>query len=65
MIKHPSRYREQTQREWRQWLRQLRLEDAIRMTEEILSCGLLEQVQLRADDQPRSLWKLLHERRRT
>ncbi|MBI3321846.1 MAG: hypothetical protein HYZ91_06230 [Candidatus Omnitrophica bacterium] len=47
MIKDRQRYVEEREREWRQCLRRLTYTERIRMTEELLSCGLVEQVRLR------------------
>ena len=62
MIRHPQRYRQQSEREWAQFLRGLTYGDSIRMAEELLSSGLLEQVQLRETDHPVALRRLLHGR---
>ncbi|HLD78403.1 MAG TPA: hypothetical protein VJB16_05230 [archaeon] len=62
MIKDRQRYAEESEREWKQFLRRLTYAESIRMTEELLSCGLLEQVRLREDDAPISLSRLLHGR---
>ena len=61
MIKQVTQYREQQEREHVAFLRRLSYADAIRMTEELLSCGLLEQVQLRAEDHPIALQRLLRQ----
>lgn len=65
MIKDPKRYRVQSQREWIASLRALTYQESIRMTEELLSCGLLEQVQLRAEDHPVALRRLLRQHGRS
>ena len=62
MITDPIRYREESQREWVRFLRGLTDADSVRMTEELLSCGLLEQVELRQADHPVALRYLLHGR---
>ena len=62
MIKDIQRYRSESEREWTRRLRQLTYPESIRMTEELLSCGLLEQVQLRIADHPIALRYLLHGR---
>ena len=60
MIKDPKRYREQSEQEWVSFLRGLTYAESIRIVEDLLSCGLLEQVQLREADQPVAFRKLLH-----
>lgn len=60
MIVSPQRYREEQEREWAQALRRLTYAESLQRTEELLSCGLLEQVQLRRADQPVALRYLLH-----
>lgn len=62
MIKDPKRYREHTEREWIVFLRGLTYEESLRMVEALLSCRLLEQVQLRDEDRPLALRYLLHGR---
>lgn len=62
MIKNSKQYREQNEREWAQYLCRLSYQESIEMTEDLLSCGLLEQVSLRKADRPRALRYLLHER---
>lgn len=59
MIKDPKRYRERSEREWASFLRGLTYAESLRMAESLLSCGLLEQLQLRAADRPVALRYLL------
>ena len=65
MIKDPQRYRQQAERDWVRFLRGLTYVQSVRMTEALLSCGLLEQVRLRAADHPVALRRLLHGRGRS
>ena len=62
MIKNPKQYREQSERERARFLRQLTYAQSIRIVEDLLSCGLLEQVRLRHADRPVALSYLLHGR---
>lgn len=62
MIKNPQQHREWNEREWMKFLRGLTYAESIRMAEDLLSCGLLEQVQLREADHPVALRYLLHGR---
>lgn len=64
MIRDPKRYREQSERERTQFLLELTYRESIRMTEDLLSCGLLEQLQLREGDRPVALHNFLHGRTR-
>jgi hypothetical protein len=64
MIQHPNRFRTQRERERAAFLRRLTYAESVRMTEELLSCGLLEQVGLREADHPVALRHLLHGRTR-
>ena len=62
MIKNPERYRKVSERDRARFLRALTYAESIRMTEELLSSGLLEQVRLRKADHPVALRQLLHGR---
>lgn len=62
MIKNPKRYREQSERERAKQLRKLTYRKSIQMAEDLMSCGLLEQLNVREADRPVALRYLLHDR---
>ncbi len=64
MIKNQQRYQQESERERVAFLQGLTYAESIQRTEELLTCGLLEQVRIQREDHPVDLYRLLHGHRR-
>ena len=60
MIKHPKRYRQQSERQRVRLLRQLTDGQSARLVEALVSSSLIREFHFSEDDHPRALAKCFH-----